>query len=269
MRNQRHDDILQILQARRRITVGELTTRLSVSEVTIRKDLALLEDMGLLIRTRGGAELAEERERRHTLVARRGHNVSGKRAIAAAASELIEEGETVYLDAGSTCVLLAECLVTRTLRVVTNSIDVMMALADAPSVALFSVGGSYRKEAGSFIGPLAGTALQQLQIDTAFLGTTGVSVDGVLSSQNTIESELKRQVIHRARRSVVLADRSKLGRTAFSVFARAEDVDLLVTEATEAECPDFYALGVEVMCTARGEVTDGGVTTYTGRRLNR
>ncbi|NBF40025.1 MAG: DeoR family transcriptional regulator [Spirochaetes bacterium] len=247
MRNPRHDDILRILQARKRISVGELTSRLSVSEVTIRKDLALLEDMGLLTRTHGGAALAEDREHRRALVVRRRENVEGKALIARAAAELVEEGETVYIDAGSTCALLAENLADRTLRVVTNSIDAVATLADAPSVALFSVGGSYRKEAGSFIGPLAVAALEGMHISTAFLGTSGFTADGVFSSQNTIESELKKQVIRRAGRTVLVVDRTKFGRTAFAVFACADEVDLVVTDTAAGEIPELDDLGVEVL----------------------
>lgn len=253
MRNPRHDDILRMLQARKRVTVAELTSRLSVSEVTIRKDLALLEDMGLLTRTRGGAALAEDREQRRVLVVRRQENVAGKRRIAEAAAALIEEGETVYVDSGSTCALLAERLADRTLRVVTNSIDVISALADTPSVALFSLGGSYRKDAGSFIGPLAVATLEGMHIDTAFLGTSGFSRSGVFSSQNTIESELKQQVIRRAARAVILADRTKFGRTAFSVFARAPEVDLIVTDAVAGEEPELDALGIELLYAGAGE----------------
>ncbi len=247
MRNPRHDDILRMLQARKRVSVAELTSRLSVSEVTVRKDLALLEDMGLLTRTRGGAALAEDREHRQSLVARRRENVDGKAIIAAAAARLVEEGETIYIDSGSTCARLAENLADRTLRVVTNSIDAVTTLADAPSVALFSVGGSYRKEAGSFIGPLAVSALEGMHFGTAFLGTSGFSTDGVFSSQNTIESELKKQVIRRAGRTVIVVDHTKFGRTAFAVFARADEVDLVVTDTTFGELPDLDALGVEVL----------------------
>jgi DeoR/GlpR family transcriptional regulator of sugar metabolism len=247
MRNARHDDILQILQARKRISVSDLTSRLNVSDVTIRKDLALLEDMGLLTRTRGGAVLAEDRERRQALVARRRRNIEAKTAIAASAAALVGEGETVYIDSGSTCALLSERLYDRTLRVVTNSIDAINTLLDTPSVALFSVGGSYRKEAGSFIGPQAVATLSGMHIDIAFIGASGFSTEGVFSSQNTIESELKRQVISRANRAVVLADKSKFGRTAFSVFASVANVDLVITDAEPGELPALDALEVEVL----------------------
>ncbi len=228
--NERHDDILKILGLRKNINVSELTKRLNVSEVTIRKDLSFLEDMGYLMRTRGGALLAEERDIKLSLKERSKENPGIKKKIALKAREFLHEGETIYLDAGSTCRELARCIKDMNLRVVTNSIDVIFELADAPGIALYSVGGSYRKEAGSFIGPMSIDALGNFQFDTAFLGTSGFSIEGVFSSQNIIESQIKKSVLSKSKRTVVLADSSKYGRCAFSVFARSEDVDAVIID---------------------------------------
>lgn len=235
MHHDRHSEILRIVSLRRRVTVAELTERTGVSEVTIRKDLAMLESMGFLVRTRGGASLAEDREHRRTLGLRRKEHVAAKQAIAEKSLELVAEGDTIYLDAGSTCAALAELLTHHELRVVTNSIDVMLALGEATGIALHALGGSYRKEAGSFIGPQAVASLGNFHIETAFLGATGISGRGVFSAQNIIEAELKRAVIEASSRSVVVADRSKLGVEAFAVFARPGDIDLLVVDAAPEE----------------------------------
>ncbi len=124
-RIQRHDEILKIVSLRKRVSVQELTDRLQVSEVTIRKDLSILEEMGCLGRTRGGAKPAEDRDHLNTIRARRRENVERKEAIA-------------------------------------------------------------RKDAGSFIGPQAIETLRNFQIETCFLGTTGLSSDGAFASRNTI-----------------------------------------------------------------------------------
>jgi DeoR family transcriptional regulator of aga operon len=232
--NERHDDILKILGLRKNVNVSELTKRLNVSEVTIRKDLSFLEDMGYLMRTRGGALLAEERDIKLSLKERSKENPETKKRIAFKAREFLHEGDTIYLDSGSTCRELARCLKDMNLRVVTNSIDVIFELADAPGIALYSIGGSYRKEAGSFIGPLSIDALGNFQFDTAFLGTSGFSREGAFSSQNIIESQVKKSAISMAERTVILTDASKYGRCAFSVFARSEDIDAVIIER-EAE----------------------------------
>lgn len=245
--NRRHDEILKILSRLRSINVGDLTARLGVSEVTIRKDLTTLEEMGFLVRTRGGAELAEDSRFRRTMNVRRGENLQAKRAIVAQARELVREGDTIFLDAGSTCMLFAEELTGLSLRVVTNSIDVMTRLADASGISLISVGGAYHKEAGSFLGPTAIDNLKDLQIGTAFLGATGFSAKGIFSSQNVLEAQVKQQALQVSERRVVLADSSKFGFSAFSIFARPGDVDVLISDIGLSAREELIARGLEVV----------------------
>lgn len=243
----RHAEILKILSLLRNVSVGDFAQRLAVSEVTIRKDLAQLEEMGCLIRTRGGAQIAEDIRVLKTMDVRLKERMDVKEAIARKARELIRDGETIYLDAGSTCLLMAKELTEMNLRVVTNSIDVMAALGACPGISLISLGGTYRREAGSFVGPMAIEALRTLQIETCFLGATGFSNRGTFSSQNLIESQLKQKVLESSGRRVILADSGKYGRQAFSVFARAEDVDILVTDPGFKSTKEFNAFGMEVV----------------------
>lgn len=243
----RHDEILKLIARLRTVTVQELTERLAVSEVTIRKDLTLLEEMGSIVRTRGGARLAEDRAQLRNIQMRREEHRDEKQKIAERAREFIREDDTIYLDSGSTCLLIAQRLSEMSLRIVTNSLDVMTLLADAPGISLFSVGGSYRKEAGSFIGPMAVKGLGTFQIETAFVGATGFAASGLFSSQNIIESELKAKALQIAKRRVIVADASKFGRDAFSVFARASDVDILITDRLAPGMEALQELGLEVL----------------------
>ncbi|MBU0926873.1 MAG: DeoR/GlpR family DNA-binding transcription regulator [Spirochaetes bacterium] len=243
----RHAEILKLLSLLRTVSVGDFAQRLEVSEVTIRKDLAQLEEMGCLIRTRGGAQIAEDTRILKTIEVRQRERIEFKRSIARKARDLIREGETIYLDAGSTCLLLAKELGGINLRVVTNSIDVMVVLSAFPEISLISLGGSYRREAGSFVGPMAIEALRMLHIETCFLGTTGFSSRGIFSSQNLIEAQLKQKVLEVSKRRVVLADSAKFGREAFSIFARAGDVDVLISDSDFAHEKELRALGIEVV----------------------
>jgi DeoR/GlpR family transcriptional regulator of sugar metabolism len=120
----------------------------------------------------------------------------------------------------------------RDVRIVTNSLDVLCELASAPGQAIHAIGGSFRQDARSFIGPAAVESVRRFHYDRAFLGTSGISLAGVLSSQNAIESELKQAVISQSERIVVVADSSKLGHQAFSIFARSEEVHVIVTDET-------------------------------------
>jgi DeoR/GlpR family transcriptional regulator of sugar metabolism len=246
---ERRSAIRAILHVRDSIRVSELSERLHVSEVTIRKDLAVLEEQGYLLRTHGGVVPAENYDPRYAIEARRSVSVEEKRAIARAAAEILQHGETVFLDSGSTCAALATEIAEMELRVVTNSLDVLTILADRTSIALVALGGSYRTNAGSFVGPWTNRNLENVLVDHAFLGATGITRDGRFSSQNNIESEVKRGAIAAARTSVVLADRRKIGVQAFSVFAGPDEIDVLVSDVTQDERDAFESLGIHVIAT--------------------
>jgi DeoR/GlpR family transcriptional regulator of sugar metabolism len=244
--NERCEAILTVMNRLKKVSVQELTQRFGVSEVTIRRDLSFLEERGKLIRIHGGAMLAEDEGRLRTISVRQTEHTAEKQAIGLKARELIRAGETIFIDAGSTCAAFARVLRDMELRVVTNSLDAILELVDSAGISLFSTGGSFRPEACSFIGPGALETIRGLQIETCFMGTTGFSSDGVFSSQNVIESQLKSAVIQASRRTVLLADHSKYGSAAFSVFARAEDIDVLVTDS-ELKAEAVATLGMELV----------------------
>ena len=243
----RQDEILKIISRLRSVSVQDLTERTGVSEVTVRKDLSILEDAGFIVRTHGGAQLAEDITVMRDLESRSSEHVEEKRRIASLAAQLISGGDTIYLDSGSTCALLAEKIVGMSLRVVTNSIAVMNALVGAHGISLFSIGGSYRREAGSFVGPLALENVKEFQIETCFVGATGVSGRGVFSSQNILESQLKSEILNISRRRIVLADTSKFSTAAFSIFARTGDVDVIIAEHDFEDAASLRELGFEVL----------------------
>jgi DeoR/GlpR family transcriptional regulator of sugar metabolism len=244
--NPRISTILSIISRKRSVSVLELKERLGVSEVTVRKDLDFLESEGIILRTHGGATMAEDQANFRPVYLRELSNADEKKAIALAAKALVVEGEAIYLDAGTTCRLLARELREMNLQVVTNSLDVVNELVDAEGISLYCLGGSLRREARSLIGPAALEALRDMQIQSCFLGATGFSEQGQFSSQNTNETQIKRQVLKISRRRVILADSSKFGVSAFSIFARPGDVDVLVTDSGFGDAGRLIALGIEV-----------------------
>jgi DeoR/GlpR family transcriptional regulator of sugar metabolism len=254
----RHNKILKTVELLRTVSVQELKERLDVSEVTIRKDLNFLEDQGLILRTHGGARLAQDSNRMHTLNIRERENPDLKRLIAEKAATLINEGDTVYLDSGSTCQALAEELRDgqRSVRVISNALPILNILADCESIILYTIGGSFRREAGSFVGPLSLSNLADYQIETGFVGTTGYDNQGVFSSQNVIESQLKKQVLASSKRRVILADSTKADIRAFSVFARPGEVDILITDSGCNYCTRFRELGIEVLIARKEDQTE-------------
>jgi len=246
-RDTRHDDIIRLVTKMREISVQTLTERFGVSEATIRKDLTLLEEMGYLVRTHGGALLAEDRKREAPLASRQEKHLREKLAIAAKAREFVREEDTIYLDSGSTCVCIAREIADMNLRVVCHSLGIYEALKNSPGISLYSLGGSYRKDAESFIGPLAVENLKKFQIETCFIGTASFNEAGIFSSQNIIEAQLKSEALKTCRRRIIVADHSKFGSFGFSVFAKPGDFDILITDSGLPEAYKLRDLGIEVV----------------------
>jgi len=245
--NPRQEQILSLLQNLRQISVADLTERLGVSQVTIRKDLSLLEEKGLVLRSHGGARLAQSRTPMPNLNTRLTQNQEEKERIVAKARELIQSGDSLCIDAGATNLLLASLLGGMPLRVVTNSLDVLNALSLEESITLISTGGTLRRGAGSFIGPSAVETVKQYLFDIAFIGATSFTADGYFLTQNALEGELKRSVLDSARRRVILAESSKLGARAFSRFAGPDQVDVLITDKGFTQAEALQELGIEVI----------------------
>ncbi len=246
---ERRQTITTILKKRGSLRVTEMSQRLEVSEVTLRKDLATLEEMGVLERTHGGAVLADQTDVGGLLSTRKRSASEAKLSIAHAAKKLLTHGETIFIDSGSTCAELARLIADMDLSVVSNALDVLVLLADRPGIALHATGGAFRHHAGSFIGPDAEEIVSRMHFDHAFVGATGVALDGRLSSQNSIEAQLKRRVVAAASTSVILADSSKFGRNAFSEFSTMSDIDILITDSgTDSETvAALRADGVDVL----------------------
>lgn len=247
LRNKRHTEILRLSNDLRFVSVQDLSRRLGVSEVTIRKDLNYLEENGLMVRLHGGAKLAQDQEQTKILHIRQKENLDAKTRIAQKARALLQEGDTVFIDAGSTGAILAEEIKLMNLRVATNSLTVMSILAECPEITLIAVGGNYRKEAGSFIGPIAMENLKKMQVETCFVGATGFTKEGIFSAQNILEAQLKSDILKISQRRIIIADSSKQDNKAFSVFANPPDVNILITDAGLKYRDELAASGIEVI----------------------
>ncbi len=245
--NSRHDRIITLVRKMRKISVQELTERLGVTKVTVRKDLSFLEEKGILMRTHGGAVLAENSYRDHYFLKRNETFVEEKKRIAGRAAEFIFEDDTIYIDSGSTAAFLAREISGKSVRVLTNSLDVINILSHSDDIVLVSVGGSFRKEASSFIGPQAEEMLRHFSIDLAFLGASGISSEGKFSSYNIFESQVKSTVVALSKRNIVLADSSKYKREAFSIFAESGDIDILITDRMFPAGDFFSRQGIDVL----------------------
>lgn len=237
MKNGRHEFILDILQSRGRVEVGELSRELAVSEVTTRRDLLELESLGSLRRVHGGAVRELGRSFEPGYRSRSQHALARKKAIAAVAAELVTDGEAIALDVGSTVLQMVDQLVGRSgLSIVTSSLRVAWAVASdhalERSVRLILAGGVVRADELNMTGSSAQENYRRLRVDTAFIGVGGVDLAAGLTDYNLEDAELKRVLVDSARRVIVLADSSKLGHETFAHVADLNQVDMMVTDET-------------------------------------
>nr|WP_042181213.1 DeoR/GlpR family DNA-binding transcription regulator [Kibdelosporangium sp. MJ126-NF4]CEL14888.1 Transcriptional repressor of the fructose operon, DeoR family [Kibdelosporangium sp. MJ126-NF4]CTQ96481.1 Transcriptional repressor of the fructose operon, DeoR family [Kibdelosporangium sp. MJ126-NF4] len=204
--------------------IHELADQFQVSPSTIRRDLTLLERDGHVVRTYGGAVERSVQEKH-------GRNVAEKDDIALKAAALVEDGEVVVLDAGTTTGRLAAHLAHRSLTVVTNGLTAVIALAESTTVDLIVLGGRLRQPNASIVGATVTEQLRHISADRVFLGTDGLSPARGLCSPSLDQAHLKYAMLHSARHAYVLADHSKLGHEPFSYWTPLDRPHTVLTDS--------------------------------------
>ncbi|MFF6977961.1 DeoR/GlpR family DNA-binding transcription regulator [Streptomyces sp. NPDC008343] len=224
----RHQLILRALRSGGPAAVTDLSERLGASPATIRRDLVKLEEDGLLTRVHGGA-VVEEGDQPFAEVAEM--RVPEKDAIAAHAAAMIEDGQSVLLDIGTTAFRLARQLHGRRLTVITSNLVVYEELADDEGIELVLLGGMVRREYRSLVGFLTEDNLRQLHADWLFLGTSGVRPGGQVMDTTVVEVPVKRAMIKAGDKVALLADAAKFPGTGMAKVCGPEDLDMVVTNA--------------------------------------
>ena len=245
---ERLSTVLETLASDGSVDVSALAGRLGVSPATVRRDLQLLERQRLLTRTHGGA-VAHDVLYELPLRYKGARHQEEKRRIAAAAVAGVDDGAVVGLTGGTTTTEVARALAGRhRITVVTNALNIAGELAIRADLKLVVTGGTARTESYELVGPVAEQALEAVNLDVAFVGVDGIAIGPGLTTHHEIEAGTNRVMIARARRVVVVADSSKLGRSAFARICQIEAVDELITDAgaSAAAIEELSAAGVAV-----------------------
>src|SRR5262245_61868779 len=247
---ERRRRIRAMIEAQAQGSVAELARHFGVSAVTIRTDLAALENMGAVVRYHGGALPRGDSDEVPINIKKTLHRAEKVR-IAPAAVELIRDGETLILDSGTTTAELAKqirALKLSSINVITNALNIAVLLANAPHVNLIIPGGVLRRQSWSLAGPQAEQALRDLQADHVFLGVDSLDPEIGLMTPHVLEAQLNALMIRISRQVVAVTDSSKLLRRNLSVIAPVERVDLLITDRGAAEdcVAAIRARGVQV-----------------------
>ena len=229
--DERRQHILGLLQSDGRVLVTELSRQLGISQITIRKDLDHLEGKGLIQRTHGGAlrvqtgalfdPSLQEKQKQHS------HE---KQRIAAAAARLVQEGQCVMLDSGTTTTAIAQALRRFSqLTVITNAVNIAAELAGT-NFEVILTGGTLRKNSFSLVGPLAEDVLEEMHADILFLGVDGFDVEQGVTTPNVLESRVNRAMVKAARRVVAVCDSTKFGRRSLSRIVSPAAIHQVITD---------------------------------------
>lgn len=214
------------------LRVTEMASALQVSESTIRNDLNALEDEGRIRRVHGGAVLVEQSHSSHNSFSKRtAQNAPEKRAIAREAAKMIQDGDSILLDASSTALYLAQELADKKqLRIVTNGLETAQELATNPSNNVFLLGGVVNYDSSSVTGLLSEKVIEDLFVRVAFLSCSGFTMERGMTELQLDEAQLKRKMILSAQKLIALVDASKLGKEDLTPFARIDQIDKLITD---------------------------------------
>lgn len=231
---ERHRIIEELLQNHDYITVENLSKALDVSKVTIRSDLSLLEEKGIVLRTHGGAMLTEIKAKRRFVSDTISELSEEKKAIGEAAAKLVEDGDMIIIDVGSTTFRVTDFLDNKRITVLTNSLLVMEALEDLSDIDMISLGGLFLKNSKGFIGNNTIASLSHINANILFLGATCYDENNIYTS-NVLEAETKDAMMKASSRIVLMADSSKAGKKSYARVTDWSGIDVFITDNISQE----------------------------------
>jgi DeoR family transcriptional regulator of aga operon len=229
--SERHEVILNKLKDSGKVSVQNLSDELSVSEVTIRKDLQMLEDKNLLFRTHGGATQSNPYTSDRHVDEKAKIQADEKAAIAREAVKLIGDNDSIILASGTTILALAREINPKNhLNVITSALDVSLTLSQRENVDITQLGGQLRPSSNSVVGKYSESFLDNITCGILFLGVDGIDLEFGITTSNLLEASLNQRCIDVAQYTVVLADSTKIGKRGFSRICTLDKVQHIVTD---------------------------------------
>ena len=228
---ERRNAILEKLQEEKRVVVSELSTLFEVSEETIRRDLDKLEKEGLVIKSYGGAVPNENSNLDLPFNIRKNRNVVGKQIIAELISEMVRDGENIFLDASSTAVAIAKKLKDKKeLTVITNSLEISVKLSETPTCKIISTGGEVIGSSLALVGQMTDREIRTYNVDKAILSAKAIDLEAGFSDSDERLAYNKKSMLEGARVKILAIDHSKFGKFSFVKVGDLRDIDFIVTD---------------------------------------
>lgn len=225
--DQRRQNVLQLIEQEGFASLKQLAEQIGASESTVRRDLEYLEEIGQIRRTRGGA--AYSGESLSPLDERSTRALAEKQRVGRLAASLVQPGEAILLDGGTTTLEVARHLVGKSLQVVTNSLPIVNLLANQPQIELIVLGGYVYPKTGVALGPVAIAALSQIHVRRLFMSVGGITERGLFNS-NTLLVETERSMMAAAEEVIVVTDSGKLGHSALAHLCPLDQVHRVVVD---------------------------------------
>jgi len=238
---ERRTHIISTLETEKRVLVPELAKKYAVTEETIRRDLEKLEKQGLLIKTYGGAVLADNLSADLPYQLRVETNKTKKIIIADKLQKLIKPKENIMLDASSTCVHIARKLkYLDKLTMITNSVEILMECSNTDNISVISTGGVLRGPSLSLVGSSAAYTLGQLTADKAIISCKGLDFEKGIMESNLEEAEIKKAMASNAKEAILAIDSSKFNRLSFAKMLDLWQINLVVSDHIPEEWKKFF-----------------------------
>lgn len=228
---ERRENILEQLMQQGIVTISDLSAQFQVSEETIRRDLQKIENTNDISRVYGGAYVTKSVHNNIPVTIREGMYLEGKEIIAKLVSDLINDGETIFLDSSTTAIHIAEKLKKKQhLIVITNGIKVATTLADYDKIKVICIGGTLRTSQLSFVGPSSIKTLTSYYADKAFVSCTSVDITKGITDSNEQEAAVRQKMFEQSQHKYLIADNTKIGKTSFSLILPVDQIEYLVTD---------------------------------------
>ena len=238
LKKERQDHIVEMLKEQKYCSVSMIANTLYVAPITVRRDLAEMEADGIINRCHGGATLNSSENREVPFELRTKENSSVKSILGKKAAEMLQDGDTVFMDASSTVLHIADYLQTKqNLTVITNSIKVLEKLK-GKQITCYLTGGMLLENSHALVGNVAEETISSMYADICFFSSQGITEDGVITDFSDAETKLRKQMIRNAKKSIFLYDQSKVGKRFLFKVCDSNELFTMITNDDATEGPN-------------------------------
>lgn len=241
MKENRIQELKNYIMANERASLDDLCTLFNVSKNTMRRDINELEKQAIIKKVYGGIVL-NDKKTTEPFESREEKNITSKQIIAKLASQIVQDGDIIYIDSGTTTMhMIPHLAEIRNLTIITNNLNVIMGSLPYPNLNVLCTGGVLFRTTNSFVDMDAVNSLKKFNISKAFMASTGISITKGITNSSSFEYDIKRYMVENCDTVIVLADDTKLGRVSLTTYCELKDIHVFITnELPGSEFVDFF-----------------------------